>query len=61
MTKNLRQAQLYYLFDKRAKLIRELDNYMEAEFPWSLHTQIEMLNERIADIQNEQNRRNYES
>ena len=61
MTSNLRQAQLYYLFDKRAKLIRELDNYEEAEFPWSLHTQIGMLNERIADLQNEQNRRNYGS
>ena len=52
MTKNLRQAQLYYLFDKRAKLIRELDNYMEAEFPWSLSTQLDRVNETISDLLN---------
>lgn len=52
-----KQAQLEYYYDKRAYLIRKLDNYSELEYPWSLYTQIETLNEQINDIIYGKNRR----
>jgi len=46
----LKQAQLEYYYEKRAELINKLDNHYEPEYPWSLYTQIETLNEQINDI-----------
>ena len=53
----LKQAQLDYFYDKRAHLIRELDNYNEPDYPWSIQTQINILNEQINDIIYGKNRR----
>ena len=46
------QARLEYLQQEREKVIEELSAYYEPEFPWTLQTKKQMLNEEIFDLLN---------
>ena len=46
-----RQTQLGYLLAKRRNLYLELD---KTQFPWSVYTEIEMINHNISEILNAQ-------